>query len=63
MKTKTVTNSLAVLIMIIVIMACYGWGSNVYQVAQSDYTTLEGVEIVRIVGIFVFPVGCVMGWI
>lgn len=45
------------------IAAMTGWVMNFLAVCMGDYTTLDGIEIVRIVGLFVPPLGAVMGYI
>lgn len=38
-----------------------GWIANIVAVAQSDY--INGMVLVRIIGIFVAPLGAILGWI
>ncbi len=41
----------------------YGWGMNIVRIAQTDFAELSGMIIVRIVGIFLVPVGAIAGYL
>lgn len=43
------------------IAGAVGWIMNIIAVAQSDF--VSGMVILRIVGIFMAPLGAVLGWI
>lgn len=38
----------------------YGWIMNLVALANSG--TVDGEMILRVIGIFVFPIGVIMGW-
>lgn len=38
-----------------------GWIANLVAIAQSDY--INGMVLVRIAGIFIAPLGAILGWI
>lgn len=38
-----------------------GWVENVIKIVHSDFGHLTGVLVLRVVGIFVVPLGSVMG--
>lgn len=38
-----------------------GWIANIVAIAQSDY--INGMVLVRIAGIFLAPLGAILGWI
>jgi len=40
-----------------------GWVSNVVTVANTNFNDLDGELIIRVIGIFVAPIGIVMGYI
>lgn len=40
-----------------------GWIWNIVKIAQADFTPLTGVLVLRIVGVFVAPLGGVMGYL
>lgn len=50
------------LITIIVIGGLIGWVLNIVTIAGSSFTPLTGLLVLRIVGIFVAPLGAVLGY-
>lgn len=52
----------AVVTICILGIGAFGWLSNIVKLSGSDLTTLTGMLIVRTVGVFMFPVGCVAGY-
>lgn len=46
----------------VLIALAVGWILNIINIARSDFE-LNGVLILQIVGIFVAPLGSVMGWV
>jgi hypothetical protein len=40
----------------------WGWILNIADVCQANLGTITGVMVVKIIGIFIFPVGSFMGW-
>lgn len=47
----------------LIVAGLYGWVHNIILLAGMDLHTLNGVMILRIVGIFVPPLGAVMGYV
>lgn len=41
----------------------YGWIANIVTIAQSNFSELTGLLILRVVGIFVAPLGVVLGYV
>lgn len=54
---------LEMLITIIAIAGTYGWIANIFKLAVSSFEPLTGVVILRVVGIFIAPLGAVLGFI
>ena len=44
-----------------VLAAIFGWGWNVVKIATSDFE-LTGMLIARVIGVFVPPVGSIIGY-
>ena len=44
------------------ILCLYGWFANIYKLTKYDFDVPLKAEVVRTVGIVVFPVGIVMGY-
>jgi hypothetical protein len=43
-----------------VLAAFWGWVANIVAIAQADVIT--GWEVLRIIGVFMAPLGAVLGW-
>jgi hypothetical protein len=44
------------------ILCLYGWFANIYKLTQCDFDIPLKAEVVRTVGVVVFPAGIVMGY-
>jgi hypothetical protein len=44
------------------ILAGIGWIMNIYKLATESPFILDGETILRVVGIFIAPLGAIMGW-
>ena len=40
-----------------------GWVRNIIAVVHSDFSSINGELVVRVVGIPAAPIGAVMGWV
>ena len=49
--------------LLVVIAGTTGWVRNIIAVAQSDFTSINGELVIRVIGIRAAPVGAVMGWV
>jgi hypothetical protein len=54
------TGSLAIIALFIA--AVIGWIMNIMTIAGSEFTPITGLLVLRVVGIFVAPLGAVLGW-
>ena len=43
--------------------AAYGWVMNIVQLYHSSFSEITGQLILRVIGIFVAPLGSVMGYL
>ena len=41
----------------------YGWVANIITIAHSNFSDITGILVLRVVGIFVAPLGTVLGYI
>lgn len=62
MKYKNSSNAAAIVYLGLVIAIIYGWVANIVTIAQSDLSTITGMLILRVAGIFVAPLGVVLGY-
>lgn len=44
-------------------LCLYGWIANIYKLTQCDFDTPLKTEVFRSIGILIFPVGIVMGYV
>ena len=49
--------------LLFVIAGTTGWVRNIIAVAHSDFTSISGELVIRVIGIPAAPVGAVMGWV
>ncbi len=47
----------------LIIAVAYGWIANIIIIANSNFSEITGILILRIVGIFIAPLGIVMGYL
>ncbi len=45
-----------------VVALLFGWGANVYRLAFSDFERPYAPEVSRLIGVFVAPVGVILGY-
>jgi len=41
-------------------VSCLGWAFNIIEIAKSE--TITGLVIVRCIGVFIAPLGAILGW-
>ena len=46
----------------IVIVAGYGWIENILKIVHSDFSPINGMLVARCIGVFVAPLGAVLGY-
>ena len=47
----------------IYVLCLYGWIANIYKLTKCDFDTPLKTEVFRSIGILIFPVGIVMGYV
>ena len=50
-------------ILLIYFLIIFGWARNIYLLAQCNFTQPFKTEVIRGVGIVIFPIGVVTGYI
>lgn len=53
----------ALIFLLVILLGVYGWVSNLVEFTNLDFNTPVKAEVVRGVGIFIVPVGAVLGYI
>lgn len=62
---KKETDGIAVLSFISLFVAIFliiGWIMNIFDLLGASFDPLTGEVVVRLIGIFVFPLGGILGW-
>jgi hypothetical protein len=54
--------TIEIITLITVLFAGFGWIWNVVKIAQTGFDTLTGMFIARCIGVFVAPLGAVLGY-
>jgi len=47
----------------VMVLAAYGWAMNVYYIAQSSGEPLNGLFLLRLIGVVLAPLGALLGFI
>jgi hypothetical protein len=56
------TELAVVALFLISVLAFIGWVLNIVALASMDFAHVTGMHIIRIIGIFVAPLGSFAGW-
>lgn len=62
MKNIESTHTRGCLAIVIWVLCLYGWFANIYKLTQCDFDVPLKAEVVRSIGIAIFPIGIVMGY-
>ena len=58
------SSDVAAIVWLAIVSAClYGWVMNIITLAHSSFEPLTGLVVLRVVGIFVAPLGTILGFI
>jgi hypothetical protein len=52
----------SLLVIVVAILGFVGWVMNIMTIAGSSFNDLTGLLVLRVVGIFIAPMGAVLGW-
>ena len=64
MNSYTTTKIVALsVIATLVIAAIGGWISNIIKLAQSGFDPLTGMVVLRAIGVFIAPIGSILGFL
>ena len=63
MKRVTVSGQLARVFLIVVLVGAWGWISNIIKLASMDFGGVTGMLVLRAIGVFVAPLGAVLGFL
>ena len=63
MKRVTVSGQLALVLLIVALVGAWGWISNIIKLASMDFGGITGILVLRAIGVFVAPLGAVLGFL
>ncbi len=63
MKRVTVSGQLALVLLIVALVGAWGWISNIIKLASMDFGGVTGMLMLRAIGVFVAPLGVVLGFL
>ena len=63
MKRVTVSGHLALVLLIVALVGAWGWISNIIKLASMDFGGVTGMLVLRAIGVFVAPLGAVLGFL
>lgn len=63
MKSKQGFTVLDFVVVMLFVFGVGGWIANMYKIVQSSFDVITGMFIARCIGVFVAPLGAVLGWL
>lgn len=62
---KSPSGSVIALLIYAVLLVAFvsGWVMNVMAIAGSSFDTISGMLVLRVIGVFLAPLGAVLGWV
>lgn len=63
MKYQKGFTAIELLIAAVVVLGAGGWVANIVKMVGSDFDPITGLLIARVVGIFLAPLGAVLGYV
>ena len=51
------------LVLTLVLGAIIGWVLNIVTIFHADFSVITGSLVLRVIGVFVAPMGAVLGWL
>jgi len=62
-KQRGYTGTVAIFIIALWVLCAVGWVANIVKLVGMDFGAITGLLIVRAIGIFIAPLGAVMGFL
>lgn len=51
-----------IFLLLVVLAILGGWALNIYKLVTEDFLPLTGMVVGRVIGIFIAPLGAILGW-
>lgn len=55
--------SVAILTITVAVLGAWGWVWNIIKLATADFSDITGLLVLRIIGVFIAPLGAVLGFL
>jgi len=62
MKNQKGFTIIELLVFLIIPFLAFGWGWNIVKIAGSSFNDVTGMLVLRIIGVFMAPLGAVLGY-
>lgn len=59
---RQLSTGVIVTVLILTLLAFIGWVMNIVELFGMSFSTVTGELVVRIIGVFLFPIGGIAGW-
>lgn len=63
MKKQLGFTIVEMLVVVLVLVGGTGWIWNIVKIVGSDFGAITGMLVMRVIGVFVAPLGCVLGFL
>ena len=63
MKKQLGFTIVEMLVVVLVLVGGTGWIWNIVKIVGSDFGAITGMLAMRVIGVFVAPLGCVLGFL
>ena len=63
MKKECGLTSVELVVTVIVLLGSGGWIANIVKLAGCDFAHITGLTIIRAIGVFMPPLGAILGFI
>lgn len=62
MKKQTGFTLVEMVMLLVVVFGGIGWVWNIAKIVGSDFAQITGLLVMRIIGVFIAPLGAVLGY-
>ena len=62
-RFNLIKESIVLFIISLAAAGMWGWVWNIIKIAGSDFGTITGLLVMRVIGVFLAPLGAVMGFL
>lgn len=63
MKKQFYFNSTELFSAVLILALIGGWIANIVKLINSDFANMSGLIVMRVIGVFIAPIGAVLGFV